>query len=366
MVKQTVLHDKHVELGAKMVDFAGWHMPVQYTSIIEEHNTVRNSVGLFDVSHMGEIIIQGKDAIKLLNKLVPQDISKLTNLKAVYCQLTNKEGGIKDDWIVYKLAEEKYLVIANASMVDSDINWVALNKGELEVDIINESHNYSMIAIQGPKACDLIRDLGATELPLFFSIQTLSLLGHDIWISRTGYTGEDGVEIIVPNKYAEEYWNKLLEVGAKYGVKPIGLGARDTLRLEAAMPLYGNDLDETTSPIEAGLRWSIPKDKLDNYNGKDRIEKELLNGISRKLIGFKMLDQGIARHEYEVYYNREKVGIVTSGGVSPTRGDNIGLAYVKNLDKLVVGSTIQIKIRDKFYNAEIIKKPFIDKRNKGE
>lgn len=366
MVKQTVLHDKHVELGAKMVDFAGWHMPVQYTSIIEEHNTVRNSVGLFDVSHMGEIIIQGKDAIKLLNKLVPQDISKLTNLKAVYCQLTNKEGGIKDDWIVYKLAEEKYLVIANASMVDSDINWVALNKGELEVDIINESHNYSMIAIQGPKACDLIRDLGATELPSFFSIQTLTLLGHDIWISRTGYTGEDGVEIIVPNKYAEEYWNKLLEVGAKNGVKPIGLGARDTLRLEAAMPLYGNDLDETTSPIEAGLRWSIPKDKLDNYNGKDRIEKELLNGISRKLIGFKMLDRGIARHEYEVYYNGEKVGIVTSGGVSPTRGDNIGLAYVKNLDKLVVGSTIQIKIRDKFYNAEIIKKPFIDKRNKGE
>jgi len=175
MTKQTILHDRHVELGAKMVDFAGWHMPVQYTSIIDEHNTVRNAVGLFDVSHMGEIIIQGVDALELLNKLVPQDISKLTDTKAVYCQLTNNNGGIKDDWIVYKLENNKYLVIANASMVDSDINWVAMNKGDLNVEIINDSHNYSMIAIQGPKACELINELGCTDLPAFFSIAGLQI-----------------------------------------------------------------------------------------------------------------------------------------------------------------------------------------------
>ena len=170
MTKQTILHDEHVRLGAKMVDFAGWHMPVQYTSIIDEHNAVRNSVGLFDVSHMGEIIVQGKDSLKLLNKLVPQDISKLENTKAVYCQLTNLNGGIKDDWIIYKLKDEKYLIIANASMAESDINWIAMNKGELDVDIINESHNYSMIAIQGPNACKLVNDLGLDKLPVFFSI----------------------------------------------------------------------------------------------------------------------------------------------------------------------------------------------------
>ena len=344
MTKQTILHDRHIELGAKMVDFAGWHMPVQYTSIIDEHKTVRESVGLFDVSHMGEVFIKGPDALKLLNKLVPQNIEKLTNSKAVYCQLTNKQGGTKDDWIIYKLEDNYYLVIANASMVDSDVNWIAMNKGELDVEIINDSHNYSMIAIQGPKACDLMKDLGISSLPPFFSITQAQLLGNEVFISRTGYTGEDGVEVILLNKYAKNLWNKLLEAGEKYGVRPIGLGARDTLRLEAALHLYGNDLDEETTPVEAGLSWSIPKDKTEYYNGKEVIEKQLKEGIAKKLIGFKMLDRGIARHGYEVYSDGEKIGIVTSGGISPTRGDNIGLAYIKNIDKLAVGSTIQILI----------------------
>ncbi len=364
MVKQTILHDKHINLGAKMVDFAGWHMPVQYSSIIEEHKTVRENVGLFDVSHMGEIFIKGPDSLKLLNKLVPQDISKLTDSKAVYCQLTNKQGGVKDDWIIYKLEDNYYLIIANASMVDSDVNWIAMNKGELNVEIINDSHNYSMIAIQGPKACDLIKDLGLEALPPFFSISKTSLLGNEVFVSRTGYTGEDGVEVILENKYAESLWDKLLEVGKKYNVSPIGLGARDTLRLEAALHLYGNDLDEETSPIEAGLSWSVPKDKIEDYNGKTVIETQLKEGANKKLIGFKMLDKGIARHGYEVYFENKKIGIVTSGGVSPSRGDNIGLAYIKNLDNLFIGSTIQISIREKLYNAEIIKKPFVEKRNK--
>lgn len=364
MVKQTFLHDNHVSLGAKMVDFAGWHMPVQYTSIIEEHKTVRDSVGIFDVSHMGEIIVKGKDALAFLNRIVPQNISKLTDSKAVYCQLPNKKGGLIDDLIIYKLEDEKFLIIANASRIDEDINWFALNARDFDVEIINESHNYSMIAVQGPKACELVKGFGVEELPSFFSIKSATIFGIDVWISRTGYTGEDGVEILMKNKYAETIWNKLLELGKVYGIKPIGLGARDTLRLEAALHLYGNDLDEETTPIEAGLSWSIPKDKEDYYNGKEIITEQLANGVQKKLVGLKMLDKGIARHGYEVYYSNEKIGVVTSGGVSPTRGDNIALAYIKNLDNLSVGSTIQVMIREKLYNAEIIKKPFVVKRNK--
>ena len=364
MTKQTFLHDRHVELGAKMVDFAGWHMPVQYSSIIDEHKTVREAVGLFDVSHMGEVIVKGKDALKFLNSIVPQNISKLTDGKAVYCQLPNKQGGLIDDLIIYKLEDNKYLIIANASRVDEDINWMVRNINDLDVEIIDESYNYSLIAVQGPKACDLIKDLGASELPPFFSIKKDQVCGIEAWISGTGYTGEDGAEVLIKNKYAVTVWNTLLEKGQKYGVKPIGLGARDTLRLEAALHLYGNDLDETTTPIEAGLSWSVPKDKEEDYNGKAIIMDQVKNGVTRKLVGLKMVDKGIARHGYNVFYNNEKIGVVTSGGVSPMRGDNIALAYVKNLEDLTIGSNIQVEIREKLYNAEIVKKPFVTKNNK--
>ena len=365
MTKQTFLHDKHVELGARMVDFAGWDMPVQYSSIIEEHKTVRENVGLFDVSHMGEMIVQGKDALPYLNKLVPQEISRLVDLKAVYCQLTNKNGGIIDDLIIYKLEDNKYLIIANASRIDEDLNWMVRNKIGFDVEIINESHNYSLLAVQGPKACDLIKSLGVDELPPFFSIKRAELFNINLWISRTGYTGEDGVEILVKNEFSEYLWDKLLEAGKEFGIKPIGLGARDTLRLEAALHLYGNDLDENTTPIEAGLAWSVPKDKTENYNGKKRILEQIKDGIEKKLIGFRMLDRNIARHGYDVYYNNEKIGQVTSGGISPIRGENIGLAYIKNLDNLSVGSTIQIMVREKLHGAEIVKRPFVKKNNKG-
>ena len=365
MTKRTFLYDKHVKLGARMVDFAGWEMPVQYSSIIDEHNTVRNAVGLFDVSHMGEVIVQGEDALAFLNKLVPQDISKLVDKKAVYCQLPNKDGGLIDDLIIYKLEDQKYLVIVNASRIDEDVNWMSRNKPGFNVNIVNESHNYSLLAVQGPKACDLIRSLGEIDLPPFFSIKKGELFNINLWISRTGYTGEDGVELMVLNEYVEYLWDKLLEAGKEYGIKPIGLGARDTLRLEAALHLYGNDLDENTTPIEAGLSWSVPKNKEEDYNGKSVIMDQIKNGVSKKLIGFKMLDKNIARHGYDVYYNHEKVGIVTSGGISPSRGDNIGLGYVKNLDNLTVGSTIQIMIREKLHDAEIVERPFVKKRNKN-
>ena len=364
MTKQTFLHDKHIALNARMVDFAGWHMPVQYSSIIEEHNTVRENVGLFDVSHMGEVIVYGEDALPYLNKLVPQDVTKLVDSKAVYCQLTNKQGGIIDDLIIYKLEDKKYLIIANASRIDEDLNWMVRNKCGFDVSIVNESHNYSLLAVQGPKACELIKKLGVNELPPFFSIKRGELFNINLWISRTGYTGEDGVEIMVRNEFSEYLWDKLLEAGKEFGIKPIGLGARDTLRLEAALHLYGNDLDENTTPIEAGLAWSVCKNKTENYNGKAKIEEQLKNGAEKKLIGLKMLDKSIARHGYEVFYNNEKIGIVTSGGISPIRGDNIALAYIKNLDNLAVGSTIQVSIREKLHDAEIIKRPFVEKKNK--
>ncbi len=365
MTKQTFLHDKHIALGARMVDFAGWDMPVQYSSIIEEHKTVRESVGLFDVSHMGEMIVYGEDALPFLNKLVPQDLKKLVDLKAIYCQLTNKNGGIIDDLIIYKLEDNKYLIIANASRIDEDLNWMVRNKLGFNVEIVNESHNYSLLAVQGPKACDLIKSLGLDDLPPFFTIKRATLFNINLWVSRTGYTGEDGVEILVKNEFSEYLWDKLLEAGKPFGIKPIGLGARDTLRLEAALHLYGNDLDENTTPVEAGLAWSVAKKKTEDYNGKKRIMEQINNGVEKKLVGLKMLDKNIARHGYDVYYNGEKIGVITSGGISPVRGDNIALAYIKNLDNLAVGSTIQVMIREKLHNAEIVKRPFVKKNNKG-
>ncbi len=365
MVKETYLHDKHVALGAKMVDFAGWHMPVQYSSIIEEHKTVRKDVGLFDVSHMGEVFVSGKEATLFLNKIVPQNIKKLDYEKAVYCQLPNKKGGLIDDLIIYKLGIESYLVICNASRLDEDLNWMVRNKKGMDVKIDNLSHNYSLLAIQGPKAIDLVRKMGY-NIPeqKSFTIKPAIIEGIKLLISRTGYTGEDGFELLVENEYSEFLWDKILEEGQEFGIKPIGLGARDTLRLEAALHLYGNDLDENTTPIEAGLSWSVPKDKQDDYNGKEVIMNQIQNGVEKRLIGLVMLDKNIARHGYEVYYNGEKIGQITSGGISPSTGKNIALAYVKNLKEICTGTIVQVMIREKLHDAEIVKRPFVEKKNK--
>lgn len=364
MTKETFLHDKHVQLGAKMVDFAGWHMPVQYSSIIEEHKNVRENVGLFDVSHMGEVFVYGDDALDFLNKIVPQDISKLAYEKAVYCQLPKQNGGLIDDLIIYKIGILSYLVICNASRIDEDVNWMSLNAEGFDVKIDNQSHNYSLLAVQGPKADKLLRKMGLDTKQESFTIKPAQIAGVKVLASRTGYTGEDGYEILADNSYAKFLWDEILKQGEEFGIKPIGLGARDTLRLEAGLHLYGNDLDETTTPIEAGLSWSIPKDKVANYNGKDVIMNQVKNGVDKKLIGIKMLDKSIARHEYEVYFNGEKVGHITSGAPSPTLGANIALAYVKNIKEICTGSTVQVMIREKLHDAEVVKRPFVEKHNK--
>ena len=365
MVKETYLHNKHVELGAKMVDFASWHMPVQYSSIIEEHKTVREAVGLFDVSHMGEVFISGKDSTEFLNKLVPQDIEKLDYEKAVYCQLPNTKGGLIDDLIIYKLGIQSYLVICNASRIDEDLNWIVRNKKGFDVKIDNQSHNYSLLAIQGPKAIDLMKKMGYNiEGQKSFTIKPTKIAGIKLLASRTGYTGEDGFELMVENEFAEVLWDEILKQGQEFGIKPIGLGARDTLRLEAGLHLYGNDLDEDTTPIEAGLSWSVPKDKVADYNGKEVIMKQISNGVSKKLIGIEMLNRNIPRHGYDIYYNGEKVGNVTSGCVSPSTGKNIALCYVKNISEICTDSVVQVMIREKLQDAVVVKRPFVVKRNR--
>lgn len=366
MTKKTFLHDEQVKLGAKMIEFAGWMMPVSYSSIIDEHKTVRENVGLFDVSHMGEVFVTGEDSLEFLNKLVPQDVSKLTDLKAIYCQLLNKEGGIIDDLIIYKLEDKKYLLIVNASRIDEDLNWMVRNSLGFDVKIDNQSHNYSLLAVQGPKACDLIEKMGLKKeaQPEFFTIKRAELFNVNLYISRTGYTGEDGFEIMVKNEFSELLWNKIIEAGAQFGIKPIGLGARDTLRLEAALHLYGNDMDEETTPIEAGLGWSVSKTKTADYNGKEKIQRQLSQGTEKKLVGIKMLDKAIARHDYEIFYNNEKVGKVTSGGVSPILNENIALGYVKNTSDICLGKQVQVMIREKLFEAEIVKRPFVQKKNK--
>jgi aminomethyltransferase len=304
--------------------------------------------------------------LEFLNKLVPQDVSKLTLSKAIYCQLLNKEGGIIDDLIIYKIGDQKYLLIVNASRIDEDLNWMVRNSLGFDVEIENQSHNYSLLAIQGPKAAALMEKMGLDKehQPEFFTIKRAELLNINLFVSRTGYTGEDGFEIMVKNEFSELLWNYIIEYGKEFGLQPIGLGARDTLRLEAALHLYGNDLDENTTPIEAGLSWSVSKTKISEYNGKDVIKNQLENGVTKKLVGLKMLDRAIARHEHEIFYNEEQVGIITSGGVSPVLGENIAMGYVKNVKDICIGAIVQVKIREKFYKAEIVKRPFVQKKNK--
>lgn len=364
---KTFLYDNHVKLGAKMVDFAGWDMPVQYTSIIEEHNNVRNNAGLFDVSHMGEIFVYGKDAVAYLQTLVPQDIEKIIDKKAKYCQFTNENGGIIDDLFIYKLKENNYLLVVNASRLEADYNWMKQHCNNFDVVVDNLSSALSMVALQGPKAADILEKVGLSkeDQPRTMYIMQTTLLDIETYVSRTGYTGEDGFEIIVPNEKVSELWDTILEKGKEFGILPIGLGARDTLRLESAMSLYGHELNETTSPIEATIAWSIDKDKVADYIGKDVIQKQLAEGVERKLIAFKMIDRGIARHEYPICLNGEEIGYVTSGCVAPFLGENIGLGYVKTNKNLKIDDTIQIMIRNKLYNAVITSKNFIQKHNKN-
>ncbi len=371
-LKRTPLYQEHLKLGAKMVPFAGWELPLQYTGIIDEHMTVRNKVGLFDVSHMGEFFIHGDKAPELLQSLIPQDITKLKTEKALYSQLLNTKGGIVDDLIIYRLPDKNnkpyFLLIVNASRIENDYNFIkSYNQNSKSVEIKDVSDIYSLLAVQGPFSKELINDLGINKdlQPKRFAIKEVNAGGINILISGTGYTGEDGFEILVKNEEAVTLWNNILQKGQKYGLKPIGLGARDTLRLEASLLLYGQDMNEETTCIEAGLDWSVSKDKKENYLGKDITFLQLqTQNFAKKLVGFKMLDNSIPRHECGLYKNNQTIGITTSGGIGPFIKSNIGLGYVEN-KFCREGELIEVKIRDKFHPAQIVKMPFYSKNERN-
>ena len=357
-MKNTALTHIHEKLGAKMVPFAGFNMPVQYEGINAEHETVRNGVGVFDVSHMGEFFIKGKGALDLIQKVTSNDASKLVDGQAQYSCMPNDKGGIVDDLIVYKIKDEDYLVVVNASNIEKDWNWIEKHN-TFGAEMTNMSDQYSLLAIQGPKAIEAMQSLTDVDLSAikFYHFTIGEFAGiKDIIISATGYTGSGGLEIYCKNEDAEKLWNKVFEAGESFGIKPIGLAARDTLRLEMGYCLYGNDIDDTTSPLEAGLGW-ITKFTKDFVNS-EALKKQKEEGVTRKLVAFEMQEKAIPRHGYDIVNAEgEKIGEVTSGTMSPSLGKGIGLGYVPTeLSK--VGSDISIQIRKKAVPAKVVKLTF--------
>ena len=358
-MKTTALSHVHEALGAKMVPFAGYNMPVSYEGVNAEHETVRNGVGVFDVSHMGEFLIEGPNALALIQKVTSNDASKLTVGKAQYSCLPNETGGIVDDLIVYRVKEETYLLVVNASNIQKDWDHISKYNSEFEAEMKDISDAYSLLAIQGPKAVDAMQSLSSHDLAAIkfynFVVGDFAGIPHVI-ISATGYTGSGGFEIYCKNSEVEEVWNKVMEAGASYGIKPIGLAARDTLRLEMGYCLYGNDIDDTTSPFEAGLGW-ITKFTKDFVNS-EALENEKRATAERKLVGFELDEKGIPRHGYDIVDNQgKKIGEVTSGTMSPSLNKGIGLGYVPKVFA-EVGSKIHIQIRKKRVPATIVKPPF--------
>ena len=357
-MKNTALTSTHEALGAKMVPFAGFNMPVQYEGVNAEHETVRNAVGVFDVSHMGEFLIEGEHALELIQKVTSNDAEKLTIGKAQYSCLPNDHGGIVDDLIVYKVKELTYLLVVNASNIEKDWNWIQ-SKNDVGATMRNLSDNYSLLAIQGPKAVEAMQSLSSHDLsaiPFYnFIVGDFAGIEHVI-ISATGYTGSGGFEIYCKNSEVKQVWDKVFEAGAKYGIKPIGLAARDTLRLEMGYCLYGNDIDDTTSPIEAGLGWVTKFTK--KFTNSEALEAEKANGPKRKLVAFELDERGVPRHGYDIVDdNGNKIGEVTSGTMAPSLNKGIGMGYVTT-DFSKVGSKINIQIRKNAIPATIVKPPF--------
>ncbi|MBL1411401.1 glycine cleavage system aminomethyltransferase GcvT [Sphingobacterium faecale] len=358
-MKNTALTDLHISLGAKMVPFAGFNMPVQYTGINDEHETVRNGVGVFDVSHMGEFILKGEKALDLIQKVSSNDATKLYDGKVQYAYLPNKNGGIVDDFLTYKLDDETYLLVVNASNIEKDWNWIS-QFNTFGVDMKDISDETALLAIQGPKAAEALQSLTEIELASmeYYTFQKGKFAGVDnVIVSATGYTGAGGFEIYVANEDVKTVWDAIFTAGAPYGIKPIGLGARDTLRLEMGFCLYGNDIDDNTSPLEAGLGWvtKFTKDFVNSENLK--AEKEA--GIQKKLVGFEMIDRGIPRHDYEIVdADGNIIGRVTSGTQSPTLKKSVGLGYVNNAFTKE-GTEIYINIRNQKVKAVIKKPPFV-------
>tara|TARA_R110002051_G_scaffold293534_2_gene358587 strand:- start:5975 stop:7060 length:1086 start_codon:yes stop_codon:yes gene_type:complete len=358
-MKNTALTHIHEQLGAKLVPFAGYNMPVSYEGVNIEHETVRKGVGVFDVSHMGEFLISGPNALELIQKISSNDASKLEIGKAQYSCMPNENGGIVDDLIIYQLKEEQYLLVVNASNIDKDWAHILKYNKDFNAEMRNISEDYSLLAIQGPKAVEAMQSLTSVDLSAIkfytFEVADFADIPYVI-ISATGYTGSGGFEIYCKNEEVEQVWNKIFEAGAAFGIKPIGLAARDTLRLEMGYCLYGNDINDNTSPLEAGLGW-VTKFTKDFVNCEN-LAKEKEVGSKRKLIAFELDERGIPRHDYDIVNeNGEKIGIVTSGTMSPSMGKGIGLGYIP-MEYVSIGAKIYIQIRKNAIPATLVKLPF--------
>ena len=357
-MKETALTHKHIALGAKMVPFAGYNMPVQYEGVNAEHETVRNGVGVFDVSHMGEFLLKGPNALALIQKVCSNDASVLFDGKAQYSCLPNGKGGIVDDLIIYRISEEAYFIVVNASNIEKDWNWISQHN-DLGVEMQNLSDDYSLLAIQGPKAAEAMQSLTSVDLAnmTYYTFQYGTFAGiENVMISATGYTGSGGFEVYVKNQDAEKLWDAVFKAGAAFGIKPIGLAARDTLRLEMGFCLYGNDIDDTTSPLEAGLGWITKFTK--DFTDAEFLKNQKETGLSRKLVAFEMIDRGIPRHDYPIQdANGNIIGKVTSGTMSPSMKVGIGLGYV-SLENTALDQEIFIEIREKGVKAKVVKLPF--------
>ena len=360
-MKNIALVEKHIALGGKMVPFAGYNMPVQYEGVTIEHETVRNAVGVFDVSHMGEFVLRGPNALALIQKFASNDASVLVDGKAQYSCMPNGKGGIVDDLIIYRVNAEEYFIVVNASNIEKDWNWIT-SLNDLGVEMENLSDEYSLLAIQGPKAAEAMQSLTEVNLTemVYYTFQHGTFAGiENVMISATGYTGSGGFEIYVKNKDVEQVWDRVFEAGKSFGIKPIGLAARDTLRLEMGFCLYGNDIDDTTSPLEAGLGWITKFTK--EFTDSDFLKKQKEEGVTRKLVAFEMIERGIPRHDYPIVDSEGTViGKVNSGTMSPSMKVGIGLGYV-TIDNAALDSEIFIEIRDKGVKAKVVKLPFYKK-----
>lgn len=360
-MKNTPFTEKHIALGAKMAEFAGYNMPISYSGINDEHHTVRSNAGVFDVSHMGEFILKGPGALDLIQRVTTNDASKLTNGKAQYSCLPNREGGIVDDLIVYCIEENKvYMLVVNASNIEKDWNWIS-SFNDKKVEMHNISDKTCLLAVQGPNACKILQpltDIDICNLTYYTFVKGVFAGVENVLISATGYTGSGGVEIYFEDKgdNATKIWDAIFNIGAPNGIKPIGLGARDTLRLEMGYCLYGNDIDDTTSPLEAGLGWITKFTKP--FTNSEWLQQQKANGINRKLVGFEMIDKGIPRHGYEIKNAAgEKIGVVTSGTQAPSLAKAVGMGYVSN-DSALLDNEIYIDIRGRLLKAKVVKMPF--------
>jgi aminomethyltransferase len=358
-LKKTALFAAHQKLGARLVDFGGWNMPVQYSGILEEHKSVRQAAGVFDISHMGEFFVSGVGALDFLNGLLTNDAAKLGVGQGQYTLMLNEEGGVIDDLIVYRLHENEYLLVVNASKIDEDRAWIKRTV-PAGLTVYDKSDTTSAVALQGPKALEIARAfLGAGwPEPKRNEITAYSWNCQSVLAARTGYTGEDGVELFFDNEIAENFFHALLEAGKPFGLKPCGLGARDTLRLEACLPLNGNDLSSKRTPLEAGLGFFVSLTKDAVFPGQEILQKQKVNGLNEKLIAFRLKEKGPPpRPHYRLFKGTEDVGEVTSGAPSPTLGDGIGLAYVE-VDQAEPGNTLDLEVRGNRVPVEVVKKPF--------